>query len=52
MQRQKSQWLSKEAAENQREWYIVDLENQVLGRAAYVLIPTGLDALRLGETVQ
>jgi len=34
MQRQKSTWLSKEAAENQREWYVVDLENEVLGRAA------------------
>lgn len=34
MQRQKSQWLSKEAAEQQREWYVVDLEDQVLGRAA------------------
>lgn len=34
MQRQKSQWLSKEAAEKQREWYVVDLDDQVLGRAA------------------
>lgn len=34
MQRQKSQWLSKEAAEKQREWYVVDLEDQILGRAA------------------
>lgn len=33
-QLQKSQWLTKEAAENQREWYVVDLDNQVLGRAA------------------
>jgi large subunit ribosomal protein L13 len=31
---QKSTWLSKEAAEDQRGWYVVDLENQILGRAA------------------
>jgi large subunit ribosomal protein L13 len=31
---QKSTWLSKEAAEAQRGWYVIDLENQVLGRAA------------------
>lgn len=33
-QQQKSQWLSKEAAHEQREWYVIDLENMVLGRAA------------------
>ena len=32
--RQSSPWLSKEAALAQREWYIVDLEGQTLGRAA------------------
>jgi large subunit ribosomal protein L13 len=31
---QKSTWLTKEAAEAQREWHVVDLNNQVLGRAA------------------
>jgi large subunit ribosomal protein L13 len=31
---QKSTWLSKEAAEDQRGWYVVDMENQILGRAA------------------
>lgn len=33
-QRQKSTLLSKEAAAAQREWYVVDLEGVVLGRAA------------------
>ena len=31
---QKSTWLSKEAAEDQRGWHVIDLENQILGRAA------------------
>jgi large subunit ribosomal protein L13 len=31
---QKSTLLSKEAAEDQREWYVVDLKDQILGRAA------------------
>lgn len=31
---QKSFWLTKEAGEAQREWYIVDLQGQTLGRAA------------------
>lgn len=31
---QKSTLLSKEAAHAQREWYVVDLKGQVLGRAA------------------
>jgi large subunit ribosomal protein L13 len=31
---QKTTWLTKEAADAQREWYVVDLEGQVLGRAA------------------
>jgi large subunit ribosomal protein L13 len=31
---QKSSLLTKEAAEAQREWYVVDLKDQVLGRAA------------------
>lgn len=34
MKTQKSFWLSKEAGEAQRGWYIVDLQGQVLGRAA------------------
>jgi large subunit ribosomal protein L13 len=33
-QRQKSTWLTKEAANAQREWYVIDLEGVVLGRAA------------------
>lgn len=32
--RQKITWLTKETARDQREWWIVDLEGQVLGRAA------------------
>ena len=32
--RQNSTLLTKEAAEAQREWFVVDLEDQVLGRAA------------------
>lgn len=31
---QKSSLLTREAAEAQREWYVVDLNDQVLGRAA------------------
>jgi large subunit ribosomal protein L13 len=31
---QKTTLLTKEGAEAQREWFVVDLENQVLGRAA------------------
>lgn len=31
---QKSTLLTKEAGDAQREWWIIDLENQVLGRAA------------------
>ena len=31
---QKSTLLSKEVAEDQREWYVADLKDQVLGRAA------------------
>jgi large subunit ribosomal protein L13 len=31
---QKSFWLTKEAGEAQREWFIVDMQGQVLGRAA------------------
>ncbi len=31
---QKSTWLTKEAAAAQREWFVVDLQGQVLGRAA------------------
>ena len=34
MKTQKSFWLSKEAGEAQRGWYVVDLQDQVLGRAA------------------
>jgi large subunit ribosomal protein L13 len=34
MKTQKSFWLSKEAGEAQRGWYVVDLQGQVLGRAA------------------
>lgn len=33
-QTQKSFWLTKEAGEAQREWYIVDMQGQTLGRAA------------------
>ena len=33
-QRQKSTWLTKEAARNQREWWVVDLADKTLGRAA------------------
>jgi large subunit ribosomal protein L13 len=33
-QTQKSFWLTKEAGEAQREWYVVDLKGQTLGRAA------------------
>jgi len=31
---QKSTWLTKQAGEDQRQWWVVDLDNQVLGRAA------------------
>jgi large subunit ribosomal protein L13 len=31
---QKSFWLTKEAGEAQREWYVIDLQGQTLGRAA------------------
>jgi len=31
---QKSNWLTKEAAAAQRQWWVVDLEGQTLGRAA------------------
>jgi large subunit ribosomal protein L13 len=34
LQPKKSTWLTNEAALAQREWYVVDLEDQVLGRAA------------------
>lgn len=33
-QRQKTSWLTKEAAKAQREWYVIDLDGVVLGRAA------------------
>ncbi len=33
-QRQNSSWLTKEAAQTQREWYVIDLDGVVLGRAA------------------
>ncbi len=33
-QRQKSTWLTKEAALAQREWHVVDMDGVVLGRAA------------------
>jgi large subunit ribosomal protein L13 len=33
-QTQKSFWLTKEDGEAQREWFVVDLKGQVLGRAA------------------
>ncbi len=33
-QPQKSTWLTKEAATAQRDWWVIDLEGQVLGRAA------------------
>lgn len=32
--RQKSTWLTKEQAADQRGWWVIDLEDQVLGRAA------------------
>ena len=31
---QKSTWLKKEEADAQREWYVFDMEGQVIGRAA------------------
>lgn len=31
---QKSTWLTKEQGDAQRQWYVVDLEGQILGRAA------------------
>lgn len=31
---QKTTWLTKEAAEAQREWFVADLEGKTLGRAA------------------
>jgi large subunit ribosomal protein L13 len=31
---QKSFWLTKEAGEAQREWFVIDLQGQTLGRAA------------------
>lgn len=31
---QKSTWLTKEQAHDQRDWYVVDLDGKVLGRAA------------------
>jgi large subunit ribosomal protein L13 len=34
MTTQKSHWLTKEAGEAQRGWYVVDLQGQTLGRAA------------------
>jgi len=34
MLKQKSSWLTKEQAADQRGWWVLDLENQVLGRAA------------------
>ena len=33
-QRQSTTWLTKEAAKAQREWYVVDLDGVILGRAA------------------
>ena len=33
-QRQTTSWLTKEAAQAQREWYVIDLDGVVLGRAA------------------
>ena len=33
-QRQNSTWLTKEAAQAQREWYVIDLDGVILGRAA------------------
>jgi large subunit ribosomal protein L13 len=32
--RQSTTWLTKEAAQKQREWYVIDLDGVVLGRAA------------------
>ena len=34
MMTQKSSWLTKEAGEAQREWYVVDATGQTLGRLA------------------
>ena len=34
MLKQKSSWLTKEQAAEQRAWWVLDLENVVLGRAA------------------
>jgi large subunit ribosomal protein L13 len=34
LKQQKSTWLTKEAAVDQRKWYVVDLEGKTLGRAA------------------
>ncbi len=34
MLKQKSSWLTKEQAEDQRGWWVLDLEDVVLGRAA------------------
>jgi large subunit ribosomal protein L13 len=31
---QKSHWLTKEAGEAQREWYVLDAKGQTLGRIA------------------
>jgi large subunit ribosomal protein L13 len=42
---QKSTWLRKEDANTQRQWYVVDLDGQVLGRAA-----TQIAAVLLGKT--
>lgn len=33
LKNQKSTWLTKEAAVDQRDWFVVDLEDQILGRA-------------------
>lgn len=33
-QRQSTTWLTKEAAKAQREWFVIDLDGVVLGRAA------------------
>ncbi|MCX5742001.1 MAG: 50S ribosomal protein L13 [Proteobacteria bacterium] len=33
-QTQRTSWLTKEAGEDQREWYVVDATNQTLGRLA------------------
>jgi large subunit ribosomal protein L13 len=34
MKSQKSTWLSKEEGRAQRDWYVIDLDGKVLGRAA------------------